>query len=106
MTQLKLKIKKGDLVEVTTGKEKGKRGEIVSVDRESMKVLVKGVNMVTRFVKQSAQHPNGPFQKEIPVHISNVALVNAVTNSRSKVGIKTLEDGTRARYFKNNGANV
>ncbi len=106
MTQIKLKIKKGDLVEVTTGKEKGKRGEIVSVDRDSMKVLVKGLNMVTRFAKQSAANPNGVFQKEMPLHISNVALVNTATDSRSKVGIRTLEDGTRARYFKNNGANV
>lgn len=106
MTQLKLKIKKGDLVEVITGKEKGKRGEIVNVDRDSMKVLVKGLNMMTRFAKQSAQNPNGVFKKEMPLHISNVALVNSATNSRSKVGVKTLEDGTRARYFKNNGANV
>lgn len=106
MTQLKLKLKKGDQVEVITGKEKGKRGEILSVDRDSMRVLIKGLNIVTRFVKQSAAHPNGAFTKEMPVHISNVALVNSASGTRSKVGFKHLEDGTKARYFKNDGSIV
>lgn len=106
MTQIKLKVKKGDQVEVITGKDKGKRGEVVSVDRETMKVVVKGLNVVTRFAKQSAANPNGVFTKEMPIHISNVALINNATNSRSKVGFKIQNDGSKARYFKNDGSIV
>lgn len=106
MTQKKFKVHRGDLIQVTAGKEKGKRGEVIKVIKEDDRVLVKGINMVTRFAKQSAQNPNGIFKKEASIHISNVAIVNPGTDAPAKVGVRTREDGTRERYFKNNGASL
>ncbi len=106
MTQKKYKVRRGDLVQVTAGKEKGKRGEILSVDTSADRVVVKEINMVTRFAKQSASNPNGVFRKEASLHISNVALVNPATDSISKVGFRLDKDGKKERYFKNNNASV
>jgi large subunit ribosomal protein L24 len=106
MTAKKFKIKRGDLVQVTAGKEKGKRGEVTSVVKTEDRVVVKGINMVTRFAKQSAQNPNGIFQKEASLHISNVALVNPETDAPAKVGYRLNDAGKKERYFKGNGAAV
>ncbi len=106
MTQKKYKVRRGDMVEVIAGKEKGKRGEIASIDTSSDRVFVKGVNMVTRFAKQSATNPNGVFQKEASIHVSNVALVNPETNVVSKVGFRFDKDGKKERFFKSNNTSV
>ncbi len=106
MTQKKFKVHRGDLIQVTAGKEKGKRGEVIKVIKEDDRVLVKGINMVTRFAKQSAQNPNGIFKKEASIHISNVAIVNPGTDGPAKVGFRVGADGTKERYFKNNGASL
>lgn len=106
MTQKKFKVRRGDLVQVVAGKDKGKRGEILEVRKDDEKVIVKGLNMVTRFAKQSAQNPNGVFQKEAAIHISNVALIHPTTDVPAKVGFRVAQDGTKERYFKKDGASV
>ena len=106
MTAKKFKIKRGDLVQVIAGKEKGKRGEVSSVVKSDDRVVVKGINMVTRFAKQSAANPNGVFQKEASLHISNVALVNPQTDAPAKIGFRMNDEGKKERYFKNNGVAV
>jgi large subunit ribosomal protein L24 len=101
------KIRKGDDVVVTTGRDRGKRGTVLRiVDDEH--VLVEGANRVKKH-----QRPNpmkgmtgGIIEKEMPLHISNVALFNPVTKKGDRIGIRKLEDGRRVRFFKSNGESV
>ena len=97
------KIKKGDEIYVTTGRDKGKRGAVLRVlDNEH--VVVEGVHVVKRHTKPNPQAglPGGIIEKEAPIHISNIALFNPVTQKPDRVGIKTLEDNTKVRSFKSN----
>lgn len=97
---IKLKIKSGDTVRVTTGKDKGKEGKVVKVLREANKVVVEGLNMVTKHVKPNASNPQGGIQKkEAPIHVSNVALVDPATKEITKVGFK-IENGKKVRVSK------
>lgn len=98
------KIKKGDDVVVIAGKDKGKRGAVLRVV-DSDHVLVEGIN-----VAKKHQRPNpmkgatgGIVDKEMPLHISNIAIFNSVTKKADRVGFKQLEDGRRVRVFKSNG---
>ncbi len=98
------KIRRGDDVVVTTGKDRGKRGTVLRiVDDEH--VVVEGANRVKKH-----QRPNpmkglqgGIVDKEMPLHISNVALFNPATKKGDRVGVRTLQDGRRVRFFKSNG---
>jgi large subunit ribosomal protein L24 len=97
------KLKSGDEVIVITGKDKGKTGKIVRViDNE--KVVVENLNLAKRHTKGNPMKntPGGIVEKEMPIHISNVALFNPLTNKADRVGIKTLEDGKKVRFFKSN----
>jgi large subunit ribosomal protein L24 len=98
------KLKKGDEVIVLTGKDKGKRGTINQVIREKDRVVVGGVNMVKKHQKPNPAvgAPGGIVEKEMPLHMSNVAIFNAATGKADRVGIKTLEDGRKVRIFKSN----
>lgn len=97
------KIRKGDEVVVLTGKDKGKRGAVLRVLDE--KLVVEGVNRVRKAVKPNPMRgTTGGFQdKDMPIHLSNVALFNPATGKGDRVGIKTLEDGRKVRFFKSNG---
>ena len=98
------KIKKGDEVIVTNGRNKGKRGTVL--DRVSDdKIVVEGVNVVKRHTRPNPQQGSsgGIVEKELPIHVSNVCLYNSETDKGDRVGIKTLEDGRRVRYFKSTG---
>ena len=98
------KIRKGDEVVVITGKDKGKRGTVVlRVDGEH--VVVEGVNRAKKHVKPNPMKgvAGGIVDKDMPFHISNVALFNAATKKADRVGIKVLEDGRKVRVFKSNG---
>ena len=98
------KIIKGDEVIVITGKDKGRRGVVLSrVDAE--RVLVEGVNRVKKHVKPNPMKgvQGGIVDKDMPVHISNVALFNPATKKADRVGIKVLEDGRKVRVFVSNG---
>ena len=98
------KIRKGDDVVVTTGKDRGKRGTVLRIV-DAGHVLVEGANKVRKH-----QRPNpmkgitgGITDKEMPIHISNVALFNPTTKKADRVGVRTLQDGRRVRFFKSNG---
>jgi len=97
------KIRKGDDVIVTTGKDKGKRGTILRM-LES-KVLVEGANKVKKHQKPNPVkgQAGGIVEMEMPLDISNVALFNPATKKADRVGIKVLEDGRKVRFFKSNG---
>ena len=98
------KMIKGDEVVVITGKDKGRRGVVLArVDAEH--VLVEGVNRVKKHVKPNPMKgvQGGIVDKDMPVHISNVALFNPATKKADRVGIKVLEDGRKVRVFKSNG---
>lgn len=98
------KIRKGDEVTVLAGKDKGRRGTVVRrVDAEH--VVVEGVNRVKKHVRPNPMkgEVGGIVEKEMPIHISNVALFNPATQKGDRVGIKVLEDGRKARFFKSNG---
>jgi large subunit ribosomal protein L24 len=97
------RLKSGDEVIVITGKDKGKTGKIVRmIDGE--KVVVENLNLAKRHTKANPMKntPGGIVDKEMPIHISNVALFNPLTNKADRVGIKTLEDGKKVRFFKSN----
>ncbi|MCK6391068.1 MAG: 50S ribosomal protein L24 [Azonexus sp.] len=98
------KILKGDEVVVITGKDKGKRGTVLKrVDADH--VLVEGVNRAKKHVKPNPikGEQGGIVDKDMPIHVSNVALFNPVTKKADRVGIKALEDGRKVRVFKSNG---
>jgi len=98
------KIIKGDEVIIITGKDKGRRG-VVSSRVDAERVLVEGVNRVKKHVKPNPMKgvQGGIVDKDMPVHISNVALFNPATKKADRVGIKVLEDGRKVRVFKSNG---
>lgn len=103
MTQVRFKIKKGDLVQVTTGKNKGRRGIVQKVLLSEGRVIVEGVNQVTRHMRPSQANPNGSVVKTLPIHISNVAAVDPTTDAPAKVGYKVNQDGSKVRVFKKTG---
>ena len=102
------KIKKGDEVIVLTGKDKGKTGSVVRAIPEDDRVLVENINVVKKHTKPNPAEgaPGGIVDKEMPLHVSNVALVNPATGKADRVGFKTLDDGRKVRYFKSNGETV
>jgi large subunit ribosomal protein L24 len=97
------KIKRDDEIIVITGKDKGKRGKVLSIIED--RVLVSGINMVKKHVKANPNRntQGGIVEQEAALHISNVALFNAATQKADRVGYKQLEDGTKARVYKSNG---
>ena len=98
------RIRKGDQVVVTTGKDKGKRGTVLKV-LDTGKVVVEGVNRVKRHTRPNPikGQTGGIVDKEMPIQASNVALFNPVTGKGGRVGIRVLDDGRKVRYFKSNG---
>ena len=98
------KIKKGDDVIVTTGKDKGKRGTVLRVENASL-VVVEGVNKVKKHAKPDPSKgvAGGIVEMEKPIQVSNVAIFNPATKKADRIGFKTLEDKRKVRYFKSNG---
>ena len=98
------KIRKGDDIVVITGKDKGKRGTVLSRVGEEH-VLVEGVNRAKKHVKPNPVKgvAGGIVDKDMPIHLSNVALFNSATKKADRVGFKALEDGRKVRVFKSNG---
>ena len=99
----RLKIKKGDHVVVITGKDKGKKGEVLKVMPEENRVIVKGVAMVRRHQRQTPSQEGGIIAKEAPVHISNLALEDPKDGKPTRVGFKFLKDGRKVRFAKRSG---
>jgi large subunit ribosomal protein L24 len=99
----KLKIKKGDHVVVITGKDKGKKGEVLKVLPEENRAIVKGVAMIRRHQKQTATQDGGIISKEAAIHISNLALEDPKDGKPTRVGFKFLKDGRKVRFAKRSG---
>ncbi|MES9823166.1 MAG: 50S ribosomal protein L24 [Candidatus Thiodiazotropha endolucinida] len=97
------KIKKGDEVIVISGKDKGKRGTVVRMLQDD-RLVVENVNMAKKHTKPNPNRgePGGILDKEMPLHISNVALYNPATDKGDRIGFKILEDGKKVRIFKSN----
>ncbi|ODA68314.1 50S ribosomal protein L24 [Methyloligella halotolerans] len=100
---LKLKVRKGDKVVVTSGKDKGKRGEVLRVMPSENRVLVQGVGVVQRHQRQTANQEAGIVAKEAPIHISNIALEDPKDGEPTRVGYKFLKDGRKVRFAKRSG---
>jgi large subunit ribosomal protein L24 len=101
------KIRKGDEVVVLAGKDRGRRGTVVRrVSAE--RLLIEGVNRVKKHVRPNPLkgEVGGIIEKEMPIHVSNVALFNPISQKGDRVGVKVLEDGRKVRYFKSNGEMV
>ena len=98
------KIRKGDQVVVTTGKDKGKRGSVLRMVGDDQ-VVVENVNIAKKHVRPNPMRgeQGGIVDKEMPLHVSNVALYNPTTGKADRVGMKVLEDGRKVRVFKSNG---
>lgn len=98
-------IKKGDTVQVIAGDDKGKKGEILSVERSARRVIVKDVNVVVRHEKPSAANAGGIVKMERSIHVSNVMLIDDTDGKPTRVGFKIV-DGKKARFSKRTGALV
>jgi large subunit ribosomal protein L24 len=106
MTQPKMKIKKGDKVVVLTGKDKGATGEVLKVLRAESRLVVQGVNLVTRHRKPSQISTGGIEKMEKSIHVSNVALADPKTGKPTRVGYTVLKDGKKVRVAKKSGETV
>jgi large subunit ribosomal protein L24 len=98
-----VKIRKGDRVVVTTGRDKGKKGEVLKVFPSEDRVLVAGVNMVKRHQRQTQAQAGGIINKEAPIQIANIAHVDPKTGGATRVGFKVLGDGRKVRFAKKSG---
>ena len=103
----KLHIKKGDMVYVNAGEDKGRTGRVLKVDIEKQRAIVEGVNMMSKSAKPSAKHPQGGIIKqEAPIHISNLNVLDPKTNKPTRIGRRLGEDGKLVRYSKSSGEEI
>ena len=97
------KIKKGDRVLVTAGRDKGKTGEVLAVFPTEDRALVQGVNMVRRHQKQSAQSEGGIISRESKIHLSNLAIADPKDGKATRIGIRLADGGSKVRFAKRSG---
>lgn len=103
----KLHIKKGDMVYVNAGEDKGKTGRVLKVDAEKQRALVEGINLMSKSTKPSAKHPQGGIIKqEAPIHISNLNVLDPKTNKPTRIGRRLGENGKLVRYSKSTGEEI
>ncbi|GAB1358622.1 50S ribosomal protein L24 [Porphyromonadaceae bacterium] len=103
----KLHIKKGDIVFVNAGEDKGKSGRVLSVQVQKQRALVEGVNMVKKSAKPSAKHPQGGIiETEASIHISNLNIVDPKSGKPTRIGRKQNEKGQLVRYSKKSGEEI
>lgn len=100
------KIRKGDKVVVLAGRDKGRSGEVVEVNPARARALVRGVNLVKRHQRQTAAQEGGIITKELPVHLSNLAIADPTDGKPTRVGFKTAADGRKVRIAKRSGAEI
>ncbi|MFO1082786.1 MAG: 50S ribosomal protein L24 [Reyranellaceae bacterium] len=103
---MKLKIRKGDRVQVITGRSKGKVGDVLRVLPAEQRVVVSGVNVIKRHTKPSRTDAGGIVEREAAIHVSNVALIDPKTDKPTKVGFKFLEDGRKVRFARASGETI
>lgn len=97
------RIRKGDEVIVTSGRDKGKKGSVLKVLTDQDRVLVQGVHMVKRHQRQTQTEQGGIVEKEASIHVSNLALLDPEDGEATRVGFRSLEDGRKVRYAKRSG---
>ncbi|MEZ5791521.1 MAG: 50S ribosomal protein L24 [Nitratireductor sp.] len=97
------KIRKGDRVVVLAGKDKGRTGEIIKMMPKDGKALVSGINVVKRHQRQTQNQEAGIINKEAPIQVSNLAIVDPKDGKATRVGFKVLEDGRKVRFAKRSG---
>jgi large subunit ribosomal protein L24 len=100
---VKLKVKKGDTVVVISGRDKGKQGEVLRVFPAEARLVVQGIHIARRHTKQSMGNPGGIVEKELTIHVSNVAHLDPASGRPTRVGYKTLEDGRKVRVARRSG---
>jgi large subunit ribosomal protein L24 len=100
------KIRKGDKVFVLTGRDKGRTGEVIEVRPVEGRALVRGINMVKRHQKQTAQQEGGIISKEGSIHLSNLAVADPKSGKPTRVGFKVMKDGKRVRVAKRSGVEI
>jgi large subunit ribosomal protein L24 len=97
------KIKKGDKVVILAGRDKGRTGEVIKVMPDENRALVRGLNMVRRHQRQTANQEGGIISKEAPLDLSNLAIADPKDGKATRVGFKVLEDGRKVRFAKRSG---
>lgn len=103
----KMRIKKGDTVVVIAGKDKGKKGKVLSVFPKKERLIVENINMATKHVRPTRQiQQGGIVHQEAPIHISNVMLLCKKCNKPTRIGMKMLDDGTKVRVCKKCGEDL
>ncbi len=103
----KLHIKKGDMVFVNAGKDKGAKGRVLKVLVEKQRAIVEGLNMVSKHVKPNANNPQGGIEKkEAPIHISNLNVIDPKTGEPTRIGRKLNEKGKLVRFAKKSGEEI
>jgi large subunit ribosomal protein L24 len=100
---LKLRIRKGDKVVVTAGKDKGRQGEVIRVIPDENRAVVRGINMARRHQRQTAAQEGGIIAKEMPIHVSNLALRDPKDGKPTRVGYRILGDGKKVRFARRSG---
>ena len=100
------KIKKGDRVIVLAGKDKGRTGEVIEVNPKDNRALVRGVNLVRKHQRQTANQEGGIISKEASIHISNLAMSDPKDDKPTRVGFETLNDGRKVRVAKRSGETI
>ena len=100
------KIRKGDRVMVLSGRDKGRTGEVFEVHPAEGRALVRGINLVKRHQKQTQSQEGGIISKELPVHLSNIALADPKDGKPTRVGFKVQPDGKKVRIAKRSGAEI
>jgi large subunit ribosomal protein L24 len=105
--QKKLKIKKGDTVFINTGEYKGQKGRVLEVDRDKDRLIVEGINMISKHSKPNAKNPNGGIiKKEAPIHISNAMLLDPSSGEPTRIGRRLNDNGKLVRYSKKSGEEI
>jgi large subunit ribosomal protein L24 len=105
--QKKLHIRKGDMVIVNSGEYKGQQGRVLEIDRDKLRAIVEGVNMVSKHTKPNAANPQGGIiKKEGPIHISNLNIVDPSSGEASRIGRKINESNKLVRYSKKSGEEI
>jgi large subunit ribosomal protein L24 len=100
------KIRKGDKVVVLSGRDKGRSGEVIEVRPDEDRAVVRGINMVKRHQKQTAQQEGGIISKEAPVHLSNLAYADPKDGKPTRIGFKVMKDGRKLRIAKRSGVEI
>lgn len=103
----KFHIRKGDLVQVNAGEDKGKQGKVLQMFPKEQRAIVEGINMVSKHMKPNAAHPQGGIiKKEAPIHISNLNVVDPSTGKPTRIGRRRNAEGKLVRYAKRSGVEL